>query len=69
MGRREAQITGMVAFGYSNRQIAETLDLSVATIKAYLYAIFRRRHVRNRVALAMLTLKCGKAVNSQKERV
>ena len=52
LSRREFQVAGMVASGDSNRKIAQALGLTASTVKSYIYIIFRKLHVNNRVALA-----------------
>jgi DNA-binding CsgD family transcriptional regulator len=48
--RREADVLRLVAVGASNNEIADQLDLSVQTVKAYLRSAMRKLKVRNRTA-------------------
>lgn len=50
---REYQILNLVAIGALNREIAEHLQISEKTVKAYLTAIFHKLGVRNRVEAAL----------------
>jgi DNA-binding NarL/FixJ family response regulator len=60
LSRREAEIAGLVAHGFSNRQIAQRLQLSEHTVKNYLFRIFEKLGVSTRVELALYSLKQGR---------
>jgi len=45
---REIEIMQLVAQGFSNREIAVRLHLSLSTIKVHIYNIFRKLNVNNR---------------------
>jgi len=49
--RREEQVTRLVAEGLSNREISEKLGLSEHTVKNYLFRVFDKLGVSNRVEL------------------
>jgi DNA-binding NarL/FixJ family response regulator/tetratricopeptide (TPR) repeat protein len=49
--RREAEVAGLVAEGYSNRQIAAALVVSERTVEAHLRNIFTKFEVSSRTAL------------------
>jgi DNA-binding NarL/FixJ family response regulator len=49
---REQEITRLVSAGLSNKEIAQRLDLSEATVKGHLYNIYTKLRVKNRTALA-----------------
>ena len=51
--RREESVVRLVAQGMVNREIAEKLRLSEHTIKNYLFRIFDKLGVSNRVELAL----------------
>ena len=54
--RQQARILQLICEGRLNKQIAYDLDVSEATIKAHMTAIFRKLGVRNRTQ-AVLALK------------
>jgi len=51
---REIAIAERVAQGKRNREIAEDLGLTEATVKIYLHGIYSRLNLANRTALALL---------------
>jgi len=61
--KRELQIADGVALGLRNKEIAQQLKISEATVKSHLNAIFRRLKIEGRVALAMLAQERGKPKN------
>ncbi|MEP1469770.1 MAG: response regulator transcription factor [Halieaceae bacterium] len=50
---RELMVAEQVAKGATNREIAETLDITERTVKAHLSSIFEKLAVRDRVQLAL----------------
>ena len=50
---REAEISGLVARGYSNKEIAAQLSISDKTVKTHLIKIFRKLQVNDRLQLAL----------------
>ena len=54
--KREQTVASLVASGLSNREIARQLQLSEHTIKNYLFRIFERLGVSNRVELVLYSL-------------
>ncbi|MDJ0925658.1 MAG: helix-turn-helix transcriptional regulator [Acidimicrobiia bacterium] len=40
--QREAEVANLIAAGYSNRQLAEALFISVATVKDHVHAILHK---------------------------
>lgn len=57
LSTRERQVVQFLAAGMSNREIAEALDLSPHTVKNYLFRIFDKLGVSNRMELLSMTLK------------
>jgi DNA-binding NarL/FixJ family response regulator len=51
--RREEEVVRLVAEGFSNREIAEQLNLSEHTVKNYLFHIFEKLGISSRVELVM----------------
>lgn len=49
--KRELAITERVAEGAQNKEIADSLHISVNTVKTHVYSIFRKTNCRNRVEL------------------
>lgn len=56
---REEQVVALVAEGLGNRQIASELNLSPHTIKKYLFRIFEKLGVSNRVELVLYAVNNG----------
>jgi two-component system, NarL family, nitrate/nitrite response regulator NarL len=54
LSERESQIHALIGKGISNREIAEQLSLSEATIKQYASQLFKKLKVKNRVEAALL---------------
>jgi DNA-binding NarL/FixJ family response regulator len=48
LSSREKQVLVMLSRGYSNKEIAEKLELSVETIHGYLKHVYEKMHVRSR---------------------
>ncbi len=49
---REFEVATLVAAGFSNRQIADTLFISVATVKDHVHAILRTAELSSRSEVA-----------------
>lgn len=54
---REKEIANLVASGYPNRKIANTLNISERTVKAHLGVIFRKLNITDRLQLALYITK------------
>ena len=48
LSQRETQVLQLLAKGYSNKEIADKLSLSVETIRSYLKNIYEKMHVHSR---------------------
>ncbi len=49
---RETELLGLLAKGYSNKEIAGKLSLTLETIQSYLKSVYRKMHVHSRAAAA-----------------
>ena len=58
LSRRELQVVEHAAQGESNKQIADRLGLSEHTVKNYLFHVFEKLGVSNRMELLFLLFKC-----------
>jgi DNA-binding NarL/FixJ family response regulator len=56
---RECDVLTLVAQGKRNREIAEELVISEATVENYLHSIFRKLGVSTRTAAAVYALRSG----------
>jgi DNA-binding CsgD family transcriptional regulator len=59
---RELQLCALVAEGYSNKEIAIELKLTLNTVKAYIGRIFLKKGCRNRAALVALYVQGASAL-------
>ena len=56
---REQEVTWYTARGYTNRQIAETLVVSVETVKTHVRHVLEKLGVRSKADLRLLLLNLG----------
>jgi DNA-binding NarL/FixJ family response regulator len=56
---REAQITAMLARGWTNRQIASELKLGEKTVKNYMTILMHKLNARNRLEVLLAAQKLG----------
>ena len=61
LSRREQEVMELVLQGLSNREIADTLNVSENTVKKYVYDLFNKIGVSNRVELVLRALPRGRA--------
>ncbi len=55
LSRRESDVLNYVSRGYSDKEVAEALGLSPATVRSYLKTIYSKLHVHSRTqAIAKL---------------
>ena len=54
--KREQEVVGLVTSGFSNREIADQLDLSEHTVKNYMFDIFEKLGISSRVELVLYAL-------------
>jgi DNA-binding NarL/FixJ family response regulator len=57
--RMESRIAAYVAKGFSNRQIAETLNLKEGTVRNYISDILQRTKLKHRTQIALYALNTG----------
>ena len=58
---REEEVLATVAQGLTNAEIAETLHISLSTVKAHLSSLMTKLEARNRVELAIWAYETGRA--------
>lgn len=58
LSAREAEVLKFLSRGFSNKEIAEQIELSVDTVRSYLKSIYKKLHVRSRTEAV---LRCGPA--------
>jgi DNA-binding NarL/FixJ family response regulator len=49
---REAEVLTLLAKGYSNKEIADSLSLTLETIHSYLKSVYKKMHVHSRAEAA-----------------
>lgn len=57
LSKRESEVLGYVSRGYSDKEVAEALGLTSATVRSYLKTIYSKLHVHSRT---QAILKAGK---------
>ncbi|MCK5172959.1 MAG: helix-turn-helix transcriptional regulator [Planctomycetes bacterium] len=53
MGNRELQVARLVCQGLNNREVADRLDIKHGTVKTHMRNIYRRLHVKNKIAMLL----------------
>jgi DNA-binding CsgD family transcriptional regulator len=66
---REQQIVKLVAQSYANKEIAQELNLSEATVKVHMKSLCKRIGARNRVAVAVWYLEVARAPSFHEAQV
>lgn len=56
---RESQVLSHVAFGLSNEEIAQSLEISIETVKEHVQNLLRKVAVRDRTQAAVWAVKAG----------
>lgn len=67
LSKRELEVLALVAEGLRNREIAQQLYISTATVKTHLIHIFGKLQVENRTAAVTKALACGLLREEEKE--
>ena len=57
LSKRESEVLGYVSRGYSDKEVAEALGLTSATVRSYLKTVYSKLHVHSRT---QAILKAGK---------
>lgn len=60
LSRREEEVLMAIAQGLTNQEIAESLHLSLSTVKTHLASLMRKLSVRNRVEMAILAYQTNR---------
>ncbi len=59
LSQREREVFSLVAQGFTNRQIADQLGVSVKSVEAYRSRLMEKLGLRSRVALVQYAVDCG----------
>jgi DNA-binding NarL/FixJ family response regulator len=59
LSEREEEILRLIAWGYSNKEIAARLDLSVKTVEAHKANAMRKLDMRSRIDIVRLAILRG----------
>lgn len=59
LSKREREVLRAVAYGFTNREIAEHLEISVKSVETYRYRLAEKLSFKNRVDLVRFALECG----------
>jgi DNA-binding NarL/FixJ family response regulator len=49
LSEREQEVLSLIAAGLRNKEVADKLSVSIATIKSHIYSIYQKLHVNSRV--------------------
>lgn len=56
---RESEVARLIAKGFSNREIADQLKVSVKTVETYKYRVMEKLHLKSRADIVRYALKHG----------
>ena len=59
LSKREREVLRAVAYGFTNREIAERLGISVKSVETYRYRLADKLEFKSRVDLVRFALECG----------
>ena len=57
LSKRESEVLACVARGYSDKEVAEALGLTPATVRSYLKSIYGKLHVHSRTQAILKTTR------------
>lgn len=57
LSKRESEVLNYIALGYSDKEVAEAIGLTVATVRSYLQNIYAKLHVHSRTQAILKTKK------------
>ena len=63
LSRREKEVLELLCSGYANKEIAESLHLSIETVRDYLKSIYDKLHVRSRTEAVLKAMQVGKGTS------
>ena len=49
LSEREQEVLSLIASGLRNKEVADKLSVSIATVKSHIYSIYQKLHVNSRV--------------------
>src|SRR5262245_34962726 len=49
LSEREQEVLSLLAMGYRNKQVADKLNISIATVKSHIYNCYQKLHVSSKV--------------------
>lgn len=55
--KREFEVAELITHGYTNKQIAEHINIHICTVKAHIHSIMQKLKARNRTNISFLFLK------------
>jgi DNA-binding NarL/FixJ family response regulator len=59
LSQREGEVARLISQGYSNKEIASQLEISVKTVETYKYRVMEKLGLRNRADFIRLALRSG----------
>jgi two-component system, NarL family, nitrate/nitrite response regulator NarL len=60
---REREVVSLVSQGFSNKEVAQRLNIAEGTVKIHLHRIYSQLGIRNRTALTVLAVRSALASN------
>ncbi len=64
--KKEIEVLGILSLGYSDKEIADSLFVSIHTIKTHLRSLFVKLNVKSRVELILMNQKLGLTARNTK---